>query len=645
MSSKFCLWLGLLFFVGFGKAQADIPDSLQQWWLANKQKVTDKKAEPIAFDYLLQLAVAWQYNNTDSALYFAECALEVSTRHDNELGYAKATHRIAAVNYIKSNYDESMRNHVIALEIFRKLDDKEGIIFSLNGIGLVHLGQDDFEAAIAAHREGIRLGIQINDSVNITRLTFNLSISLDELGRYDEALDKLNETKQIAQKIGFWQIYRMALTRKGDVFRHRNQMDSALYYYNASLTENRFPSKWEEAFAHSGIANVYLQLGNLSLAEEHAKMSLALAEKVGAQWDKQRAITSLVEILEKKGEYKEALYYHKRLMQINDSIINENKLLEINVLQRKHFENEKNELIKSKELAENINRRNVLINVLLSILLISFVVFVIVVLRAYKIRAKLNLALNKKNEDIEKQNRIIKKQNEQLNRINQTKNQLFSIISHDLKGSIASVQQVLKLSQDKFISQEELKALLAPLYNNVSKTSIMMNNLLTWAKTQLEGSHAYMIKVDLVKEVNDLIPAFQLKAISKNLNFIHHTIDKASIYADINHLRIIVQNILGNALKFTPQHGTVVIRYTEDETYIYMHVEDSGLGMTKKEVEELLDPSHSITSKAGTDNEDGNGLGMILVNQFLVSNRGSLTINSEVGKGSEFIMGFLKYNN
>ncbi|MNS49121.1 Sporulation kinase A [compost metagenome] len=255
-----------------------------------------------------------------------------------------------------------------------------------------------------------------------------------------------------------------------------------------------------------------------------------------------------------------------------------------------------------------------------------------------KVREKLYSELELKNQDIESQQMLITAQNHNLSELNQTKNKLFSILSHDLRSPIASIQQVLGLLREGEISSEELKVLAEHLITQVDSTSIMLNNILHWSMTQLDGAKINKENIDLEKVVRDSIAGLNLMAKAKEIKFIHTNSEKDTVVdADKGHVQIILNNLLSNAIKFTPIAGTIEIRYSEDGTFIHMHINDSGQGISQAKIEEILNFDKRVVSEKGTGFEEGTGLGLLLVKQFLSDNNGQLDIVHHQEGGTEFI--------
>ncbi|WP_417887408.1 sensor histidine kinase [Zunongwangia sp.] len=274
---------------------------------------------------------------------------------------------------------------------------------------------------------------------------------------------------------------------------------------------------------------------------------------------------------------------------------------------------------------------------------VTFTIFFMWRIHFYKQKQRLTDQLQNQNEVITKQNELISERNKDLYELDQHKNKLFSILSHDLKSPLAAIQQLLELMKTEDFSEEEFKSVLDDMLLQVSATSTMLKNLLHWASSQMEGSNLAVKKIALINQVSNIIEAYRLVVKSKNINIVHKKSDNLSnIYFDEAHLNIILQNIISNAIKFSPLNKNIEIYYKETPDVVKLIVKDNGRGISSEKIEKIKNAKSKMISEVGTKMELGTGLGMLVVNQFLSMNQGILDIKSEIGKGSEFIISFQK---
>lgn len=550
---------------------------------------------------------------------------------------ADVAHNYAASYYIVGTYDVALQKFIEALSLYEETDNKLGIAKCLIGQGLIQQGIGRNKEAIKLFQKANTIIKELNDTVLESKVYLNIGISQIELKEIDESYDNFHKSLKLAVQNKDSNMEHLSQNRLGNLHYLRNDLDSSVYYYKKVLDANQ-ANQWEKSFANTGLSEVYIKKGDYKKAEEYGLKGFEAAKNTQAKWDIARAAEILSIAYKNDHNYELAFKYLAICKSYNDSLFNDAKLKEINLLQLKRKEAENEKLVAKNEAAQHKLKNTRLF----SVSVILFMLYLLTIIYQYtknnKVREKLYSELELKNQDIESQQMLITAQNHNLSELNQTKNKLFSILSHDLRSPIASIQQVLGLLREGEISSEELKVLAEHLITQVDSTSIMLNNILHWSMTQLDGAKINKENIDLEKVVKDSIAGLNLMAKAKEIKFIHTNSEKDTVVdADKGHVQIILNNLLSNAIKFTPIAGTIEIRYSEDGTFIHMHINDSGKGISQAKIEEILNFDKRVVSEKGTGFEEGTGLGLLLVKQFLSDNNGQLDIVHHQEGGTEFI--------
>ena len=550
---------------------------------------------------------------------------------------ADVAHNYAASYYIVGTYDVALQKFMEALSLYEETDNKLGIAKCLIGQGLIQQGIGRNKEAIKLFQKANTIIKELNDTVLESKVYLNIGISQIELKEIDESYDNFHKSLKLAVQNKDSNMEHLSQNRLGNLHYLRNDLDSSVYYYKKVLDASQ-ANQWEKSFANTGLSEVYIKKGDYKKAEEYGLKGFEAAKNTQAKWDIARAAEILSIAYKNDHNYELAFKYLAICKSYNDSLFNDAKLKEINLLQLKRKEAENEKLVAKNEAAQHKLKSTRLF----SVSVILFMLYLLTIIYQYtknnKVREKLYSELELKNQDIESQQMLITAQNHNLSELNQTKNKLFSILSHDLRSPIASIQQVLGLLREGEISSEELKVLAEHLITQVDSTSIMLNNILHWSMTQLDGAKINKENIDLEKVVRDSIAGLNLMAKAKEIKFIHTNSEKDTVVdADKGHVQIILNNLLSNAIKFTPIAGTIEIRYSEDGTFIHMHINDSGKGISQAKIEEILNFDKRVVSEKGTGFEEGTGLGLLLVKQFLSDNNGQLDIVHHQEGGTEFI--------
>ena len=228
----------------------------------------------------------------------------------------------------------------------------------------------------------------------------------------------------------------------------------------------------------------------------------------------------------------------------------------------------------------------------------------------------------------------LRSQAEQLQALNSLKNRLFSIIAHDLRSPLASLISILDLAGSETYSEARFKAILATLSRDVGQTTDLLDNLLRWSKSQLEGERITPSIFDLRDVIETKIQLFQGRAAEKQVLLLADIAPGTMVFADRSMLELVVRNLVSNALKFCRPHDSVQITSRLSADHVEVRVRDTGVGMDEATRSGLF--GLEVNSRPGTDNEQGTGLGLKLCRDFLEKNGGTIRAESVQDRGSIF---------
>ncbi len=234
--------------------------------------------------------------------------------------------------------------------------------------------------------------------------------------------------------------------------------------------------------------------------------------------------------------------------------------------------------------------------------------------------------------------KIIEEDNQRLQKLDFQKNRFFSIISHDLKGPIGTLTNLLEMLQKEQIKEEpeKEKMLIDSLYKTSKNTLGLLENLLQWSQSEMGVTVVRPEHLNLRQLIETNIELLQENANLKNLKITNLIDPEVTIFSDRNTTHTIFRNMISNAIKFTYELGEISI-YTSAASNgkIEICFEDNGVGMSKSKAEQLLQLDSNI-STLGTKNELGTGLGLKLCKEFVEQNGGEIWIESIEKKGSKF---------
>lgn len=230
---------------------------------------------------------------------------------------------------------------------------------------------------------------------------------------------------------------------------------------------------------------------------------------------------------------------------------------------------------------------------------------------------------------------------------NASKEKFFSIVAHDLGNLFNGLIGVSELLIAREPTAEEKEKFLPLILQTSIQGHDLLTNLLEWSKVQTGRIKAQPVTIDLKSLVELTIEFLDSQAEQKKISMVSY-IDQTSVLADENMLDTVLRNLLSNAIKFTPQNGKVEISSINTGGEVEISIKDNGVGIKPENIDKLfqIDVTHSTR---GTANEKGNGLGLILCQEFVEKNSGTIGVESEVGKGSRFYIRLpsasVNYNN
>lgn len=248
-------------------------------------------------------------------------------------------------------------------------------------------------------------------------------------------------------------------------------------------------------------------------------------------------------------------------------------------------------------------------------------------------------ALNLQLEDRVKERTLeLERANEELKELNISKDKFLSVISHDLRNPLtALIVSSEKLNRDiGKHSQAEVLNLSGIIHRTSNRILQQLNELVDWAKKQREKTNFNPETVHLSQGMNESLELLKANAAQKEIILENHIPDNIRVNADALMLRSIVQNLVTNAIKYTPEGGTVAVTAHPVENMVEVCVSDTGVGMTADIMQKLFTKSSNPSSVSGTNNEIGTGLGLLLVRDFVAQHGGVINVESEVGKGTCF---------
>jgi len=576
--------------------------------------------------------------NSDSAEYFWDLALKYAIVTQDSVSIPALWGNLGTLASNKGHFQIAFDYMLKTLDYYEKNGKLVQTAIILNNIGQLNQSMGDHQRAIEYTLRAIEINTKLNNLFHLSQNYGNLGISYHELNQNDLAMEYYQKSLKLARENNFLIDQARALSNLGSVYLDQENYIEAMQYFQESLQLCR-----EYGFFYGIMSNLNY-IGEIHLNQQEYRKAIGYFEEaleMATLYNETVVVSDsfskLSQAFEKLGDYQQSLTFYKKFTAITDSL---DQLANINHIEemQTRYESEKKELENNQLRVENSTKARII-----KIQRITVIAFIIIVLLMwalifliFKSREKISKANQHLNELYEK----ISKQNQQLEETNATKDKLFSIVAHDLRSPFNALLGHLQILMEDFdtFSDDEKKAILEALYIQSNNTFSLLENLLQWAMAQ-RGQIEYWPKMN---EISDLVNAevdfLASRAMKKNIQIVNSIPHGIEIWADPAHFKICIRNIVNNSIKFTEHGGKITLEAIRENSSVKISITDTGIGMDDQTLKGIFLPKKSSTR--GTDNEMGSGLGLLLVNEFIMMNKAEISVSSNPGKGSTFVLTF-----
>ncbi len=561
----------------------------------------------------------------DKALEYNKNALEVANKYKLNEAKVKALNNMGLDYWYQENHASALTQFLEALSVVKDGDDIKMITVLNNNIALLYHSNKDYDTALEFYEVSKKYSLDNNNEKLQASIVLNIVGVYIAQERFVEADRDIDKSIEIFEKFDSTEWLINAYLIKGDIAIGKDNYQIALEWLNkAEKLCNELDYGTGYTSVYKSLATVYLKLKDFNTAETYALKGLKISKELNITETVNKFHFILSDVYHEKGDYKKAYEYLNDYQLLYEKSAKEKFKSGLSVaLSKKKFENQKELLIdeQNKAIAKQKNYVYLAIAALIVVLL-----FLLMIFRANRLQKKYTRELQ------EKQNALILHDAE-LVESNKTKDRLFSIIAHDLRGPIGSFHSLMELYLDNSLSKEESNYILPKALQEIKGISRMLNNLLIWAKTQMTGIEVKKQNIDIQKTVEDTVLLLTPFADGKNI-FIKNSIPKNIIsYSDKNNINIVMRNLISNAIKFTNNNGEILIKLIEKDDKLQIEVRDNGVGMDLETLDKLF-KKNNTDSTYGTNNEKGTGLGLSLSKEMVESNGGKLWVTSFPDQGS-----------
>ncbi|MDN5210636.1 tetratricopeptide repeat protein [Fulvivirgaceae bacterium BMA12] len=573
--------------------------------------------------------IVLNHTNQDSIIHYAQQAVDLAEYLDSKIILTNLYLEIGNALRAKGDLDEALT----ALIKYINLAKNNNLIVELgsgySAMGDVYSVQGNSKNSLLYYNKAISLFREENDSMKLATSLLNTGDEYFNHDKLDSALIYFEESSDIFEKLNSKIGKAYNLGNIGLVYAKQGKHGLAEENITqATRILEELGDYYPIAVYETYMADIYNERGDLERALTHARKSLKIAEEEGLKEQIRDANQKLSELHLASGDYRHAFEYQSQYFIFRDSINNAETIQKMADL-RTDFEVAQKQA--ELDLANKTKETQQIIGMGLGIVLLLLAALAYILFRNNKQEKKTNLILSHQKEEITSQR-------DQLSALNKTKDRFFSIISHDLRGPVNAFQgitRIIKAYADRD-QLEKIPQVLDVVDRSSNQLSGLLDNLLNWALSQ-QGSFPYTPeKLYLNLLADELMAIFHNMAMAKNIKLIKSIDDEIYLWCDRNSTMAIFRNLINNALKFTPEDGTVTLAAGQDTDHCWIAVIDTGLGIPTDKLEKLFELKEKKQSTDGTAGEKGTGLGLVICKEFAQLNHGQITVENGANEGATF---------
>jgi two-component system, sensor histidine kinase and response regulator len=583
--------------------------------------------------------------NHKLALAYLNLSLNIKKQQKDKTDIADCYKYIGMVYFNKGKLNTALEFYYKALFFDIKNHNKPGTADIYNNIGDALQNMELYPKAIEFYNKALKLSLEGNDLLGVGTSYENIGEVLLAEKNYDAAITYLSKSIAIATKQDDKDGISYISADLGLCYAQKNQFKTAINYLNTALQiAGKYNILYDKAYSLISFANVYNLEKEYNNAYKSCIQGQQLAIKLGNIWFRTKVALELNKALTGLGNFKEANLQLWQYINLKDSLKNSEsvqKLTSYNLsfnFAAKQFQFEQNQHEKDILSQQQIKQQR--LNVIFISVIFVMVFIAVVYYRQKRKQLKINSNLAEKNQEVLHQKNNLDNKTQELNELNNLKDRLISILAHDLRAPLCTLRGIFDLLQDESISLNEVLDMIPSVLKKLEYTSDFLDTLLSWINSQMENFES-SVKSFSIKEIAvHETEIYSEQAALKGIKLVQTVPDNSFAFADPDSIRIVIRNLVTNALKFSRQNDTIEISARlhidqyRDEQYYLVSVKDTGMGMSDEQLKKLF--KGKVSSGTGTNNESGTGLGMMFCKELIEKCHGKIWVTSQENRGTQF---------
>jgi signal transduction histidine kinase len=584
--------------------------------------------DTVRVDLLLLISEELRKSQPNEAFGYAREALMMAQELRDTYRTGLAYRAIAGVYIATAVYDKALEYLLMALGQFERLGDTLEIAICYDELGVVHMSSGDFtNAQINLHR-ALNLNKKIGNPAQIARNYMNMGSNYLKADSVDKGLSYFMVSLMIADSLNMEQDKVTLLNNIGYGYARLGRHEDALRnFYKVLELLGKQPDDLSRSDALVNIAMGYYRMNNFTAALKYAREGYILAKSRRFDHVYRNASKVLSDIYAAQGNFQKAYKYIKEYRDISDTVMNAEKAEQLTSIQTLYDLNLKEEENISLRQENFKNQKRMQTRTLVIIIITMLVVVLAVLLYMLNRMNNRQLALNKK----------LAVQSGELEALNDLKDKFFSFVAHNLKNPFNTIMGFSELIQRATESRDMKKTrqYSGLIYDLSSQVQKVLSNLLDWSRLQRRSFEVKPETVELTSLIKDVVEMNNKEAARKDIGLNITNEGNVFVVADRSMITTVLQNLVTNAVNFTPPAGQISIDCRVKDQYTEVTITDNGIGISEENLARLFDFDFS-QAKVGSSDHGGAGLGLVICHEMLMKNGGTIHAESNPGKGSSF---------
>lgn len=630
------------------------------------------KDDNTKINLLIKLSKVVDAHSPDSAMLLAQNAMVIAKRSENEKNIARSYRAVGRVFYNQGRYSPAIENFKNAFAHSQRLNDSVLLSTELDDIGRSYRRIGEPKLALQYFQQGLDIASACKYKKMVGEIYNNMALVLNDTGNDSLALNYYQKSLAIAEDLKDTSSIILGLNNIGyQYYRLKNPQKEEEHYLKAlalvektkdtkmyGITYDNIGSMWDDkgntqkAFTYflkaleyerktgvkayiaeelKSLTEICIKMKNYQMALRYANEGFQMSEDIQSAELKAVAAKNLAVVFEKLRQFEQSLRYLKIANTISDSLNSIEKTKVVSNLASRYELRKKESEIKALSLEKEMQKTELQLQNRITYGLIVFLLIVtaLLVVAIYQYRER-----QKANDQLVMWGRAVDQKNQQLDNLNKVKDKIFSSIAHDIKSPLSSIQGLLGLMNTNLLSTDEFQKLIVELSARVNTTTSLLENLLNWSRNQIATAKPNPVKTNILRLSEECVTLYETNAIEKNITFFNTIPENTAIYADEEMIRIVLRNLISNAIKFTKRDGEVRLSAVTDGDFLNVSIADTGVGLSEFDLSNIF--SFEAKSTHGTAQEKGTGLGLILCKEFIEKSGGRIWVTSTPHKGSTF---------